>query len=140
MFSWKSSSQICQPYRQTHLIWKVMWIWPKFYQFDLYAGHKNYRPKCTITMSCTFKNLLLTKMKLLNFWILDNFCTIFFNSTYTRVDLYTSIYVNFISSIKIILIPHWTDTNIRWMLKLVSFWFIHTLKQCFNLFLIHGIL
>ncbi len=70
-------------------------IWTKLYQFDLYAGHKNYRPKCTITVSCTFKNLLLTKMKLLNFQILDTFCHIFFNLTYTRVDLHPSIYDKF---------------------------------------------
>jgi hypothetical protein len=42
-------------------------IWPKFYQFDLYACHKNYHPKCIITMSCTFKNLLLTKNEAFKF-------------------------------------------------------------------------
>ncbi len=67
-------------------------IWPKFYQFDLYTGHKQYLPKCTKTFSCVFQDLLFTKIKLLNFQILDIFFQ--FNlyegrlirgSTYTRV-------------------------------------------------------
>jgi hypothetical protein len=39
-----------------------------------------------------FQSLLFTNIKLWNFRILDTFCHIFFNSTYTRVDLYASMY------------------------------------------------
>ncbi len=53
-------------------------IQPKFYQFDLYPGHKKYLPKCTKTISCVFKSLLFTKIKLWTFRILDTFCHIFF--------------------------------------------------------------
>ncbi len=65
-------------------------IQPKFYQFDLFAGHKKYLPKCTKTISCVFQSLLFTKIKHWNFRILDTFCHFFSiwlirRSTYTRV-------------------------------------------------------
>ncbi len=60
-------------------------IRPKFYLFDLYTGHKKYLSKCTKTFSGVFQDLLFTKIKFLNYQILDIFCHIFFNSTYTRV-------------------------------------------------------
>jgi hypothetical protein len=64
-------------------------IWQKFYQFDLYAGHKKYLPKCTKITLCIYQNFLLRKIKLLKFQILDTFCQFSF-----QFDLYASIYGN----------------------------------------------
>ncbi len=72
-------------------------IWQIFLQFDLYAGQKIGSGKhAFIHYLCVLRpsKPLKKENKKMKFW--SFFSTYFSNSTYTRVDLYASIYGNYL--------------------------------------------
>ncbi len=69
-------------------------IWQKFYLFDLYAGHKKVSPKMYQNHFMYVSELSIQKNKALEISNFGHFLPVFFNSNYTRVDLYASIYGN----------------------------------------------